>query len=283
MCGGGPTTTTTTSNKPDKTTKEINQVFSGELKNLTAAGQEFQDKYGKDLPDEVKAYLGIRGNAGIAEGYMPDQQALISMLYGGGGLGEGMDYIRDAYGQASGAYQPYLQEGYLDPMSNPYLQPAIEAARSSAFSDVASRFHKAGRSFSGAEAGAFGKGATNAALPMLLGQYNQNVGAQQGAAQGLLGSAIGASGGLDAGQQGRLQAMMTAPGQIGNLNIPENMQLGIADRQRQNALDAMQLRATLLHGTPFTPGSRSTSTSSTQSDPFQTMAGAGLGLLGAFL
>jgi hypothetical protein len=283
MCGGGPTTTTTSTSSPDKATAKLNDQFRSELKSLTAGGREFQSKYGTDLPDEIAAYLGIRNNSGIAEGYMPDQQALISQLYGGGGLGEGMDYIRDAYGQASNAYQPYLSEGYLDPMSNPYLQPAIEAARSSAFNDVASRFHQAGRSFSGAEAGAFGKGATSAALPMLLGQYNQNVGAQQGAAQGLLGSAIGASGGLDASQQGRLQAQMAAPGQIGNLNIPENMQLGIADRQRQQALEAMQLRATLLHGTPFTPGSSSTSTSQTQSDPFQTMLGGGLGLLGAFL
>jgi hypothetical protein len=212
---------------------------------------------------------------------MPDQQALISSLYGGGGLGEGMNYIRDAYGQASGAYSPYLQEGYLDPMSNPYLQPAIAAAQSDAFNSVADRFHQAGRSFSGAEAGAYGKAAASSALPMLLGQYNQNVGAQQNAAQGLLGSAIGASGGLDAAQQGRLKAQMAAPGQIGNLNIPEQMLLGISDRQRQQALEAMQLRASILHGTPFTPGQ--TTTSSTKTDPFQTALGAGMGLLGMFL
>ena len=279
MCGGGPTTTTTTT--PDKSAQELNKITAKGLKDLLGAGQEFQSKYGVDLPSEKDAYAGIMGNAGIAQGYMPYQQQLISALYGGGGLGEGANALRGAWGQASQAYSPYLQGDYLDPMSNPYLQPAINAAQSQAFNSVADKFHKAGRSFSGAEAGAYGTAAANSALPMLLGQYNQNVGAQQAAAQGLLGGALGTSQGLDAAQQGRLQAMMAAPGQIGNLNIPQNMSLGISDRQRQHALDAMNLRATILHGTPFTPGQ--TTTSTTSSDPFQTALGAGIGLLGAFL
>ena len=279
MCGGGGPSAT--SMITTKGSKGLNKMVKAESKDLLGDARRFEDKWDGDTAADRRIYDRIGSNADIAEGYMPMQDRLIGDLYAGGGLGEGQDYIRDAWSQASQAYQPYLQGNYLDPMSNPYLQPSIEAARSGAFNDVADRFHKAGRSFSGAEAGAFGDAATRAALPMLMGQYNQNVGAQQGAAQGLLGGAMGASGGLDQSQQARLQAQMAAPGQIGNLNIPENMLLGIKDRQRTLAQNALMLRQSMVRGTPYNPTQVSTQT--TQTDPFQTYAGAGIGLLGALM
>jgi hypothetical protein len=283
MCGGGPSSTSTSSS----TSKSIvpKYIEKAGKANLSAAN-DYYNRFKNDTPLTRQAFGSIVENSNWANDYMmPYQQQLIQSLYEGGGLGEGADYIRDAYGQASNAYQPYLQEGYLDPMTNPYLQPAIEAARSSSFNDVADRFHKAGRSFSGAESGAYGTAATNAALPMLLGQYNQNVGAQQGAAQGLLSGATGASSGLTQAQQAVLQAKMAAPGQIGNLNIPENMLLGIADRRQQSAQDALNMRIAALSGTPYSTTTTNSGTGSSQqfSDPFQTMLGGGLGLLGMFM
>jgi hypothetical protein len=279
MCGGGPTTTTGGTSKV-----EVPEYIRKASKGNIGAANQYASQYGNDTPLTRQAFGSIVENSNWANDYMmPYQQQLIQSLYEGGGMGEGADYIRDAYGQASNAYQPYLSEGYLDPMTNPYLQPAIEAARSSSFNDVADRFHKAGRSFSGAESGAYGTAATNAALPMLLGQYNQNVGAQQGAAQGLLAGATGASSGLTQAQQAVLQAKMAAPGQIGNLNIPENMLLGIADRRQQSALQGLNAKIAALSGAPFASTTTTSGTTSQQSDPFQTMLGGGLGLLGMFM
>jgi hypothetical protein len=278
MCGGGPSTTS-----GGTSSVEVPEYIRKAGKSLIGQGKKYAEEWGHDRPNETIGYKGIKENSQWAESMMPYQQQLIQSLYGGGGMGEGADYIRDAYAQAAPAYSQYLQEGYLDPMSNPYLQPAIEAARSGAYNQVADKFHKAGRSFSGAEGGAYGRATTEAALPMLLGQYNTNVGAQQNAAQGLLGGAAGASAGLDAAQQGKLQAMMAAPGQINNLNIPENMLLSIAAARRATARDALNTQAGLLHGMPYGTTTTSTGTSQQNSDPFQTMLGGGLGLLGMFM
>lgn len=278
MCGGGPTTTTS-----GTSTVEIPGYIKRAGKSNLRAAANYANTWGKDAGYEPQAYQGIAGNANWAEGMMPYQQALIANLYQGGGMGEGADAIRNAYAQTAPVYGQYLGEGFLDPMSNPYLQPSIEAARSGAFNDVADRFHKAGRSFSGAEAGAFGDAATKAALPMLMGQYNQNAGLQQGAAQGLLGAAQGTSAGLDAAQKGILTAQMAAPQQIANLNIPENMLLGITDRQRQAAQDALNMRIAALSGTPYGSTTTTKGTSSMQTDPFQTLLGGGLGLLGLLM
>lgn len=230
---------------------------------------------------EKGAYSGIMQNAQTAEGYMPMQQGLIGDLYAGGGFGEGKDYITNSMDAAEAAYQPYLQSNYLDPMSNPYLQPALEAARSGAINSVGDRFAAAGRSFSGAHAGALGEGITNAALPMLLNQYNQNVGAQQNAAQGYVNSGIGASGALDSTAGNTLKAQMAAPGQIQNLNIPENMILDAAGRRRQQKLMALQTLGGIISPIGGMGGITSgTGTTQQYSDPFQTMLGGGLGLLG---
>lgn len=267
MCGGGASQTTTS-----------NFQIPGQKQGIKAAKQ-YQKQWGRDRPLETDAYGGIQDNSAWAEGMMPYEQQLIQHMYGGAGLGEGADYIRDAYGQASQAYSPYLQQGFLDPMSNPYLQPAIEAARSSAMNSVADRFHKAGRSFSGAEGAAYGDAVTKAALPMLLNQYNQNAGLQQGAAQGLLGGATASSTGLDQAMGNQLKARMAAGQQMQNLNIPENMLLGIVDRQRKAAYDAAALRVAAMSGTPTSQ----TSTTTQSSDPFQALLGGGLGLLGALI
>jgi hypothetical protein len=275
MCGGGATSTTTSNAKGG----EFNKKAS---KRLIRAGEAYGKEFGTPTTMDQQALGGIQANAALAEGYMPYQDQMINYLYQGGGMGEGQNAIRDSYNQAAPAYQRFLGEDYLDPMSNPYLQPAIESARSDAFNNVAQRFHKAGRSFSGSEAGAFGDAATSAALPMLLGQYNQNVGHQMGAAGGLLGGALGASSGLDASQTGVLKSMMAAPGQIQGLNIPENMLLDIENKRRNMARDALQTQAGIIGATKGSP-TQMTSTTTQNSDPFQTILGGGLGLLGMFL
>jgi hypothetical protein len=275
MCGGGASSTTVTKG-------EGGQQFKKASKRLVRQGAQYVNEFAKPTQVDQQALTGIQNNAALAEGYMPYQDRLINYLYQGGGLGEGSDAIRSAYNMAAPAYERFLGEDYLDPMSNPYLQPSIEAARSGAFNDVSSKFHKAGRSFSGAAAGAFGDAATKTALPMLMQQYNTNVGQQQGAAQGLLGSALGASGGLDAAQSGALKAMMAAPGQIAGLNIPENMLLDSEMRRRNMARDALTLQSQIISGAKGQP-TNFTSTTTQASDPFQTLLGGGLGLLGMFL
>jgi hypothetical protein len=257
MCGGGGVTTTSKKSK-------IPGFIEDAYKSATSAASNYADDWSGATGDEKNAYKGIRGNAKTAEQYMDEQQALINYLYGGGGMGEGTDAIRYAMGQSAPVYERYMGEGYLDPMSNPYMQPSIEAARS------------------GAEAAAFGDAAAKSALPMLMGQYNQNTGTQLAATQGLLSGALGGAAGIDAGMGNKLKAQMAGPTQLANLNIPENMLLSIADRERAAAQAAAAMQMSVMSGLSGYPF-QVTGTQKTSSDPFQTMVGGGLGLLGAFM
>jgi hypothetical protein len=275
MCGGGGVTTTSKKSK-------IPGFIEDAYKSATSAASNYADDWSGATGDEKNAYKGIRGNAKTAEQYMDEQQALINYLYGGGGMGEGTDAIRYAMGQSAPVYERYMGEGYLDPMSNPYMQPSIEAARSDAYRGVSDKFAKAGRSFSGAEAAAFGDAAAKSALPMLMGQYNQNTGTQLAATQGLLSGALGGAAGIDAGMGNKLKAQMAGPTQLANLNIPENMLLSIADRERAAAQAAAAMQMSVMSGLSGYPF-QVTGTQKTSSDPFQTMVGGGLGLLGAFM
>jgi hypothetical protein len=223
------------------TTSEVPDFVKKGAKAARQSAQAYQKKYGVTTPAEQALYARLGQNADTAESYMPYQQALIGNLYTGGGMGQGAQYING---------------------------------------DVADRFANAGRSFSGAEAGAFGDAATKAALPMLMGQYNTNVGEQQAAAAGLLGSAGQTATGLDTTQGNVLKAQMAAPQQISNLNIPENLMLSVEDRKRKAAYDAAMLQVSAMSGTP---GMGSTSTTTQSTNPFQTLVGGGLGLLGAFM
>ena len=209
--GGGPQQTTQTEGS---TTQAPWAPAIPALKQSLAMGKGFQKRLSKVTPAELEAFKGIRQNANFAEGYMPSQQDLISQLYAGGGFGERDQDIRDAMDANRQMLSPYLQQGYLDPMTNPDLQPAIEQQRQQQYSSIADKFGSAGRGFSGAMGDAMARGMTSAALPMLLGQYNTNVQAQQGAGQAAMQGATQGAQALDQSQQARMQAQMAAPQQI---------------------------------------------------------------------
>src|SRR3990167_2447576 len=139
MCFGGSSGgTTTTTNNQTKVPGFIQDAQEAAIK--AGSGYATSPLGMGTSPEELGAYGGIRSNAGYANSLQPNQAGLIEGLYAGGGLGQGMGDISDAYNQQWNVSQPYLQQNYLDPMSNPYLQPAIESARSSAYGDVADRF-----------------------------------------------------------------------------------------------------------------------------------------------
>lgn len=278
--GGGPQQTTQTSGT---TTSEPWKDAQPALRYALNRGMQLSKKWGELTPAEKTAFGQMRGNAQFAQGYMPSQQDLISNLYSGGGLGEGSQDIRDAMAANRSVLTPYLSPGYLDPATNPYLQPAMEQARTGAYTDVADKFRAGGRTFSGAMADAVSRGMTNAALPMLLGQYNQNVGAQQNAAQQAMAASTQGAQALDQGQQARLQAMMAAPGQIQNLNVPQNMMLEAEMRRRNIPLDVLAKTTGMFTGMGAL-GSQGASTgygmNQTYSNPWMTGIGAGIGVLG---
>jgi hypothetical protein len=277
---GGPTTSTTSSGT---TTSAPWKPSQPALKQALNFGTHALRQWGHATPSEKEAFQGLRGNARFAEGYMPNQQGLIDQLYAGGGFGERDQDIRDAMDANRGMLTKYFDPNYLDPMSNPYLEPAIEQARRGSQNTVSDQFRAGGRSFSGAMGDAVARGMTNAALPMLLGQYNTNVQAQQGAGQQAMAAATGGAAALDQSNQQRMAAMMAAPGQIANLNIPQNMMLEAEAKRRNIPLDVLARTAGLFAGignTGSTGTSQASGTQQQQINPWMAAAGLGSGLLG---
>jgi transposase len=278
----GGTMQQTTANTSSSVTEPWKEAQPA-LKQSLRQGQMLQRQWGHLTPMERQAIGGQRQNANFAKSYMPAQQDLISQLYAGGGYGEGDQDVRDAMQANRQMLTPYMQSNYLDPMSNPYLQPAIEQARRGAYTDVSDKFASAGRNFSGALADAASRGMTGAALPMLLGQYNTNVGAQQAAGQQAMGAATAGQEALNKSQQSRLQAQMAAPQQIQNLNIPQNMMLEAEARRRNIPLDVLARTTSMFTGMGQLGGTSAGTgfgTQQTTPNPFMQYGGMGLGLLG---
>jgi hypothetical protein len=181
--------------------------------------------------NENMALQGMTNNAMTAGGYGSQIQGITDKLFQGGGLGQGIPGLQQAWQTAQGALSP-IASGNLDPMSNPQMAQMIQQITDRARNAVGSQFAGAGRSFSGAHAGATGKAITEGLAPTLFNQYNQNVQNAMGASGQLMQGAQGTSQGLDNAYGNQLNAQMQAPGSLQNLNTPQGMMLQ-AEAQRR--------------------------------------------------
>jgi hypothetical protein len=234
--------------------------------------------------NENAALTGMAGNAQTAGGYGSQIQGLTDNLFAGGGFGAGVPGIQQAWQTAQGTLNP-IATGNLDPSQNPMMQQMIQQITDQARNSVGSQFAGAGRSFSGAHAGATGKAITEGLAPTLFNQYNQNVQNAMGAAGGLMSGAQGTSGALDAAAGNQLGAQMQAPGSLNNLNQPQMMALQAEAARRgipiQNLADLNSLILPIAQ-TGRQGTSTGTQTQQTESNPWQTAVGGLLGGAGLF-
>jgi hypothetical protein len=177
----------------------------------------------------------------------------------------GVPALHDAWGTAKGALTP-IAEGEFIGQDNPYLQQLTSTISDLVRNQTGGQAAAAGRSFSPAHMGAVSKNMTDALATPLFNNYWNERNAQTGAISSLLGGAQGYSSGLDASN---LSGISTAAGMAGlpyaGLQSLSNLILPIAQG----------------FGTSTQSGKTSgTQTQQTQSDPWQTGIGGGLGLLG---
>jgi hypothetical protein len=235
--------------------------------------------------NENQAITGMVNNANIAGGYTDQMRQLTDRLFAGGGLGQGMPALQQAWQTAQGALNP-IATGNLDPSQNPQMQQMIQQITDRARNSVGSQFAGAGRSFSGAHAGATGKAITEGLAPTLFNQYNQNVQNAMGASGQLMQGAQGYSQGLDNAAGNQLNAQMQAPGSLNNLNGPQMMMLQAEAARRgipvQNLAQLSGLMVPIASlGREGT--SNQTTTQTQENDPWQTAIGGlvgGAGMLG---
>ncbi len=101
--------------------------------------------------------------------------------------------VTSAYGDVKNALNPYVSGQYLDVNSNPYLSQLVSQVGQDAANSVNAQFAAAGRDMSGINQGAVSRGITQAELPILLNQFNQQQANQLGATNQLMGAATGSA------------------------------------------------------------------------------------------
>lgn len=163
--------------------KGILDQISGVSGGVTPAQQAGLDAVLANAQANAGTNFGPQATAGINSLFSTNtdlpQQILTTNF---GGLGTGLNL-------SNNALLPYLDKGYLDPMSNPGTKGVLDTLTSDITSKVNSQWAGAGRSFSGGNSLALGRGLTQGLAPVLMDQYNKNVAAQQGAAGAISGNA----------------------------------------------------------------------------------------------
>jgi hypothetical protein len=296
----GPSQTTNSNQRENSSNEFGNTTTSspyGPSQDLIA---RYLDQVGQYQPQtsmtgaEEDAYEGLQTASQFG---IPQLQELATGLLGGFGFGEGREGINSAWQTQQDALNPYARGDYLDIARNPYMSQITSQIQDSSRNNVGDAFARAGRSFSGAHAGAVADATTRGLAPTLFNQFNLQQGNQMNAANALLQGSLNRSTGLDASRSGALGAAGMAPGVIGQIGsqmaAPHQIALQREMANRAIPYEGLQSLQQLLlpiasqfgtrEATGFSDGrsrTNGTSTTQQQSDPFMTALGGGLGVLG---
>lgn len=197
----------------------------------------------------------------------------------------------DAYQTYQNTVAPYLNPNYTNPMTNPVLSKAIFDPTSGLNAQIASginsEFAGAGRDPAGnADASkAIAIGESQADLPLLLNQYNTNVGTQLGAAGGLVSNAGSTATGTTGLMQTPLMNSIAGAQLAGNLPGlwmgPSQANYSAATTAYQapfSNLQAPESELVPIAGLGGQSTGTGTSTTSQPVNPWTTAAGLGMGL-----
>jgi hypothetical protein len=163
--------------------------LSGNLNNTGVTGAE----------NNALNTLVNNGNAATAN-YAPAVQNYATNLLNGGGATDQAGAVNQNYLNYQSQTNPLASNTNYNPYDTPGLKDALSTLTGDITQGVNGSFAAAGRDFSGANSQALGRGLTQGLAPTLVGQYNQNVQNQQGAA-GNLYSAGNTNSGILAGLQ----------------------------------------------------------------------------------
>lgn len=234
---------------------------------------------------ENNAFGMLRANAGNVPNYGPQAASLAGDMMNSPNYAGRINQGFDAF---SNQLSPFLNPEYLDPTKTPGIASLLDTVRGDVSNNISGMFAGAGRDLSGAHMNALGRGITAAEAPILLGQYNQNVGNMLGAANALYGANNTTTGALSANDQ----QMFANRGQgldIGVNGVPQAMNtpalnmLAAEDTIRRSPYQALGLPAALtlpIAGLGSVGDMTGTTTKTSQANPWQVGIGAALGLAG---
>jgi len=148
-------------------------------------------------PDQAAAFDTLKTQAAGGNPWADKQAGAADSIYA---TPDRTGVVGDAYDDLKTNIGGYAS-GDVDPMSNPSMRAMLDQVGNEAQDRVSAMFAGAGRDLSGAHQQAVGRGVTQAQLPLLLDQYNKNVGTKVDAAKSLYSAGAGTAstqGSLDA-------------------------------------------------------------------------------------
>jgi hypothetical protein len=258
-----------------KTTQSVNQV-SQPWAPAQPALQGLLGKIGGQIgqagisPTETNALNTMSGVASGGNQFAPQINALAGDLLGGGQDRTGM--VNDAYSQYRTSLEPTARGDFVNPESNPQLQSYLSTIQNDIAGRVNSQFASAGRDFSGAHAGALGRGIASGTAPVLYDAYSQARGQQLGAQDKLFGAGGATAGllsGLDQTAFGNRQAGIGASEAANSANMwGPQMQLAIEAQRRGIPMDQLAQLTKMTAGIGALGGQVSGTTTGEKSDGF---------------
>ncbi len=137
-------------------------------------------------PIQQQALQQVQSNAQGLPNLGPQAAGLSSQLLGG--LPNLNQMQQGNLQSLQNTLSPYTNQNYLNPSTNPYTGAALNTLNQDITNQIGGMFAGAGQSMNPMEAQAIARGLGQGESGVLMTQYNQNVGAQQGAAGALYGA-----------------------------------------------------------------------------------------------
>lgn len=241
--------------------------------------------------DQSAALTGLLDASRNIQSFLPQATGVANDLVGSTANHAGI--LSDVFQNYQNVASPYLTGQYVDPNSNPYLKGALETARGDVTRTINDQFAAAGRDLSPAHATALARGITQAEEPLLLGQYNTNVGTQRGVLSDLFGAGSATATGLTGLDQtaignqlqglnigGSLGQFATAPGQT----LLNAANAAYAQPYQNIGMLTQGILPIAALGSQSSGTSNTTGSTTQSSDPFSNIIGGvtgGLGILGS--
>lgn len=136
--------------------------------------------------------------------YAPQIADFAKSLLSGGGATDQAGAVNQNYQRYVDQTGPLASNTNYDPYSTPGLKDYLSTLTGDITQGINGQYAAAGRDFSGANSQALGRGLTQGLAPVLMGQYNQNIQNQQGAAGNLYNAGNTNAGILSGLQQQKL-------------------------------------------------------------------------------
>lgn len=194
-------------------------------------------------PGQTGALSEISANAGRAGQFTPDIEGLTRDLFS---TESQSPLVTDAYRTLQTNLNP-IASGSVNPMDDPAFKTLIDSVASDAMNRTNSMFAGAGRDLSPENSAAAARAVTSATAPILVSQYNTNIGRRMDAANSLFGAgqstATTAQGLDDAALATRERGISAASAALDSLNLPANIRLQVEEQLKSLPINELGLVA----------------------------------------